>query len=706
MDRSVEEYEPGWSRDLWQSNVAAERSSAFFRRLSCDIERLQERLQTLPLDGRDAGAPRRDSVLAEDFEGRPVIDSYGSLRQWLSSAMPEHNPAIDSLCQSQQHFQSWAAPFMEKPNYFTVDQTDFRYLCKMLLDSDRTLEEDCHRRFLQVESMRKDYIRLCTTNSQPNTLRSIIALRIMKISEKSNRPGETKNILRADVETLDPIPAGILDITLSSNQVGVIGQVLPQISDAKTRELYRGICIKACAFCRKPKFHVLDTDVHPLLRNLTEFPRDAPRDNCAYQRQVCSSCRFTWLIRDICQEWWHNLAYHTWLKPRCNQRCSKHRSLSRTRDVGAYILQFNSIDSGDLRRCMNMYRQVLQYRHALQKLKPQPEPRDLAVAQRLLNRFLDVGLMHNFVQLDTTTETLKIAQYMTVIHEHERLRASPDLTYQVPIFLNLFKRQNIPKECIVCAEDKFEIDYDSWLQWNQAWGEFRSPWMWTVLEYPVSEHQRCTHPLDVCRLCIAKHIAISLGNGNFERITCPQCDRGLAYDEIKNLCPEETFKMYDKRVLLHTLGKLPNFRWCLAPHCENGQVYDDIDPMSPVVQCQECDFKMCFYHGLPWHNSLTCDEFDSSLTHGDPKYQETQAIIENNTKGCPNCDVRIEKGSGCFHMTCFSCKHEFCWECLVSWQLVKANRVNHYPGCYFRSSDLTPTAITGIDLRTALQWRG
>jgi len=189
------------------------------------------------------------------------------------------------------------------------------------------------------------------------------------------------------------------------------------------------------------------------------------------------------------------------------------------------------------------YRQVLEYRHALQELKPRPEPRDLVVAQRILGYFLEIGLMHNFIQLDTTTETLNVAQCTVVTPEYGWLRPSPDQTYQVPIFLNFFRRQRIPKECIVCAEDKFEIDYGSWLQWKLACGKFRGPWMWTVLEYPISEHQRCAHSLDVCRLCIAKHIAISLENGNFERITCPQCDRGLAYDEIRNLCPEETFKM-------------------------------------------------------------------------------------------------------------------------------------------------------------------
>ncbi|KAF2805951.1 uncharacterized protein BDZ99DRAFT_395267 [Mytilinidion resinicola] len=274
---------------------------------------------------------------------------------------------------------------------------------------------------------------------------------------------------------------------------------------------------------------------------------------------------------------------------------------------------------------------------------------------------------------------------------------------QIPLFLNLLRRQNIPKECLVCAEEKFEIDYGSWEQWSQACGRFSGPWTWTVLEYPISANQHCTHSLDVCRLCVAKHISVSLENGNFEHITCPQCDRLFTYNEIKKLCHDDTFREYDKRLLLHTLCKEPNFRWCLSLGCESGQIHDNIDPTLAAVQCQECEFRMCFRHERPWHDGLTCAEFEDSLEYGDPKYKETQAIIEKSTKACPNCNVRIEKGPGCFHMTCKYTLKPFCWECLVSWHLVKVNYLNHRPDCFFRRGALTPTQVTGTDLGTALR---
>lgn len=41
-----------------------------------------------------------------------------------------------------------------------------------------------------------------------------------------------------------------------------------------------------------------------------------------------------------------------------------------------------------------------------------------------------------------------------------------------------------------------------------------------------------------------------------------------------------------------------------------------------------------------------------------------------NTKMCPNkkCERPIEKSSGCNHMNCRSCGHDFCWMCLGPWK--------------------------------------
>jgi hypothetical protein len=61
---------------------------------------------------------------------------------------------------------------------------------------------------------------------------------------------------------------------------------------------------------------------------------------------------------------------------------------------------------------------------------------------------------------------------------------------------------------------------------------------------------------------------------------------------------------------------------------------------------------MCFTHEMPWHDGLTCDEYESLRDYGDPNFAETREWIRTNTKPCPSCQVGIQKGEACFHMTC------------------------------------------------------
>jgi hypothetical protein len=43
--------------------------------------------------------------------------------------------------------------------------------------------------------------------------------------------------------------------------------------------------------------------------------------------------------------------------------------------------------------------------------------------------------------------------------------------------------------------------------------------------------------------------------------------------------------------------------------------------------------------------------------------------VAANTKRCPKCELPIEKNEGCNHMTCRTCRHEFCWVCMKAWSM-------------------------------------
>ncbi len=78
------------------------------------------------------------------------------------------------------------------------------------------------------------------------------------------------------------------------------------------------------------------------------------------------------------------------------------------------------------------------------------------------------------------------------------------------------------------------------------------------------------------------------------------------------------------------------------------------------MTCEACGERSCYTHDIPWHQDLTCDEYDVNRRGDD---EATQDLLARETKPCPKCGVRIIKNDGCDHMTCriSDCKFEFCW---------------------------------------------
>ncbi|KAK0711771.1 hypothetical protein B0H67DRAFT_492605 [Lasiosphaeris hirsuta] len=247
---------------------------------------------------------------------------------------------------------------------------------------------------------------------------------------------------------------------------------------------------------------------------------------------------------------------------------------------------------------------------------------------------------------------------------------------------------------------------------------------------PPSSLPACSaeHDLDICRACLSRHLEAQLesrGRAVSESLTCPSlgCGHLYTHSELRIVASPETFARYDKLRLLSHLATLPDFRWCLREGCGSGQVYAfpaSRLPSFPAdmqlrqrnrVLCEACGFAMCFAHQTPWHEGLDCVEYDAE--RGDPQLAATRAWICDNTKGCPGCEAPVEKGPGCFHMTCHVCHFEFCWECLADWaQIVnvhpityvrKYRRDRHAVGCYFRSENAPEaTMVAGHTVQEAL----
>jgi IBR domain, a half RING-finger domain len=226
----------------------------------------------------------------------------------------------------------------------------------------------------------------------------------------------------------------------------------------------------------------------------------------------------------------------------------------------------------------------------------------------------------------------------------------------------------------------------------------------------------------VCKSCINESIDAQLGDAKPDEISCPSCKQRMSHQDIKKWTEEEIFEKYDHMITLQAIQEDGSFIRCWRTECGGGQFHDG-EVEFPIVICQECGAMTCYRHsGLPWHEGLTCDEFENPDTAirmlqdliNDLKFvsraseatssrseaqmtnrntelesklrvarrlrSERQAslasqsdklgakVVAETTKPCPQCHAPVEKTGGCKHMKC-RCGFQFCYGCLVPWNL-------------------------------------
>lgn len=157
-----------------------------------------------------------------------------------------------------------------------------------------------------------------------------------------------------------------------------------------------------------------------------------------------------------------------------------------------------------------------------------------------------------------------------------------------------------------------------------------------------------------CVSCITEYIQFRITEAQVSKIPCPnhECDKEILQSEIEQLVPK-TF--YDKYLLFKQNAELNNnpfLRWCPVPNCTG---YDIGNVLKTKLVCGVCSHKFCYYCSGDWHKNDKC------------KLRNEQELDEwsmrNGARFCPNCRVKVQKTTGCDHMTCPRCKYEWCWLC-------------------------------------------
>ena len=159
-----------------------------------------------------------------------------------------------------------------------------------------------------------------------------------------------------------------------------------------------------------------------------------------------------------------------------------------------------------------------------------------------------------------------------------------------------------------------------------------------------------------CTQCWKNYLKTLITDAKVEEIKCIE-------HKCKEILPEEfLFKfIHDDKKLLDKYNKFkaraiiikdPNKKQCPKADCES---YLEKSSKTQYVKCKN-GHQFCFECLRPPHGSSSCDQL---LEKDFLKWKKNRVV-----KKCPRCHIFTEKNEGCNHMTCTSCKYQWCWLCL------------------------------------------
>ena len=130
---------------------------------------------------------------------------------------------------------------------------------------------------------------------------------------------------------------------------------------------------------------------------------------------------------------------------------------------------------------------------------------------------------------------------------------------------------------------------------------------------------------------------------------------------------EEILEKYWKWLTKSLTDENKDIRECPEPRCELvAEKIDDTRVVNQTIECH-CGARYCFRCGLFEHLPCDCESAKEWLERESTESANTLWIM-TNSKPCPGCKKPIQKDKGCNHMTCTSCRNEFCWVCMGDWR--------------------------------------
>ncbi|CAB9504007.1 Cullin-9 [Seminavis robusta] len=194
----------------------------------------------------------------------------------------------------------------------------------------------------------------------------------------------------------------------------------------------------------------------------------------------------------------------------------------------------------------------------------------------------------------------------------------------------------------------------------------------------VAKHEATLPFVRQCNVCFEDQVkGYTLACGHRQ---CTRCTKKLFKTALKDnsLLPlrcceipidmnisSQILKPQDAARILKRVAEIEATNKMYCPSCNEFLNLDLIDTFFTHDLICSCGIALCTVCKTEAHSGFTCQE-NQAIKKGSDELV-LQVSREKGWKQCPGCSNLIELRSGCNHMTCVYCRHEFCYNCLKSW---------------------------------------
>ena len=158
-----------------------------------------------------------------------------------------------------------------------------------------------------------------------------------------------------------------------------------------------------------------------------------------------------------------------------------------------------------------------------------------------------------------------------------------------------------------------------------------------------------------CTTCWFNYLKTLIIEAKVDQIKCMDvnCKEKLAEEFIlKHISKKsDLVKKYEKFKKRAEILKDKNKKICPKPDCDS---FLQKSKSSKYVKCEN-GHEYCFDCLNPPHDNKPCEQ---NLEDQFMNWKKGKRV-----KRCPRCQMYTEKNEGCNHMTCVSCKYQWCWLC-------------------------------------------